>query len=452
MNQLLIIALLAAALSSRGADDVSEGGNTNRLLIDLPTVLRLAGAQNLDVQIAQERVAEARANRESSTWRFFPSITPGASYRRHDDLIQDVAGNIIDVHKQAYTVGPSLDVQLQLGDAIYGHLAARQIERASDHALETQRQGSLVAAAEGYFELTKARETVLVASESVRITTNYSQQVRQAVDAGIAFKGDLLRVQVQGERDLLTLQRAQERETAASARLVETLHLDGTVELVPADAEPIKIQLFSNEMVLNSLVSQAISRRPELKQRQALAEAARDNRNGAVYGPIIPNLGAQVFAGGLGGGINNGPKTFGASEDYVLTLGWKIGPGGLFDRGRIKASESRLQVAELTTAKQRDEITRQVVVSVARVHSLSEQVATAQRAIEAAQETLKLSRERKDFAVGAVLEVIQAEQELTRAKLDYLGAINDFNSAQYELAKALGGLPEDQSSNGRSKP
>ena len=452
MKPFLIMVLLAAALPSRGADTVSDGGNTNRLLIDLPTVLRLAGAQNLDVQIAQQRVAEARANRESSTWRFFPSITPGASYRRHDDLIQDVAGNIIDVHKQAYTVGPSLDVQLLLGDAIYSHLAARQLEKASDHALETQRQDSLVAAAKGYFDLSKARAAVLVASESVGISTNYSRQVRHAFDAGIAFKGDLLRVEVQGERDLLTLQQAQEQEKVASARLVETLHLDGTVELVPAETEPIKIQLFTNEVALNSLVTQALSHRPELKERQALAEAARDGKNGAVYGPIIPNLGAQVFAGGLGGGINDGPKTFGASEDYVLTLGWKIGPGGLFDRGRIKASESRLQVAELTTEKQRDEITRQVVVSVARVHSLSEQVATTQRAIEAAQETLQLSRERKDFAVGAVLEVIQAEQELTRARLDYLGAVSDFNSAQYELAKAVGGLPEGQSSNGASKP
>ena len=271
-------------------------------------------------------------------------------------------------------------------------------------------------------------------------------------DAGIAFKGDLLRLQVQGERDLLALERAQEQQKVASARLAETLHLDGAVELVPTETEPTKIQLFPNGIALNSLVSHAISHRPELKQRQALAEAARDDKNGSVYGPIIPNLGAQVFAGGLGGGIDNGPKTFGASEDYVLTLGWKIGPGGLFDRGRIKASESRLQVAELTTEKQRDEITRQVVVSVARVHSLSEQVATTQRAIEVAQETLQLSRERKDFAVGAVLEVIQAEQELTRARLDYLGAVSDFNSVQYELAKAVGGLPEGQSSNGASKP
>ena len=42
--------------------------------------------------------------------------------------------------------------------------------------------------------------------------------------------------------------------------------------------------------------------------------------------------------------------------------------------------------------------------------------------------------------VGAVLEDIQAQQELTRARSDYLSAVAEFNKAQYGLAKAVGGL------------
>jgi outer membrane protein TolC len=214
----------------------------------------------------------------------------------------------------------------------------------------------------------------------------------------------------------------------------------------------VRIQLFPAELALDSLVSQAMSHRPELKEHRAQADAARNVKNGAVYGPIIPNLGAQVFAGGLGGGVDNRPKTFGASEDYALTLGWKIGPGGLFDRGRIRAAQSRLRVAELATEKQRDEITRQVVESLAQVQSLSEQVTTTQRAIQEAQETLRLSQQRKEFAVGIVLEIIQAEQELTQAKLDYLTTVAEFNTAQYELAKAVGNVTESQSSSRGDSP
>ena len=43
-------------------------------------------------------------------------------------------------------------------------------------------------------------------------------------------------------------------------------------------------------------------------------------------------------------------------------------------------------------------------------------------------------------AVNAVLETIQAEQELTRARTDYLRAIADFNKAQYALLRAIGEL------------
>src|SRR5437867_12551005 len=106
--------------------------------IDLPSALRLAGAQNLDVRIAREKLAEAKANYESTVWQFFPWISPGISYRRHDDLIQTVEGNIIDVHKDSYAVGPSLIGQLDLGDAIYRRLAARQVVKANDYLLESQ--------------------------------------------------------------------------------------------------------------------------------------------------------------------------------------------------------------------------------------------------------------------------------------------------------------------------
>src|ERR1044072_3625065 len=90
--------------------------------IDLPSALQLAGAQNLDLQIARQKLAEARANYESSLWQFFPWIGPGVSYRRHDNLIQNVEGKMIEAHKDSYTVGPSLSGQLDLGDAIYKNL------------------------------------------------------------------------------------------------------------------------------------------------------------------------------------------------------------------------------------------------------------------------------------------------------------------------------------------
>lgn len=407
-------------------------------LIDLPTALQLAGARSLDLQIAREKLAEARANRESSVWQFFPTVAPGVGYRRHDNLIQDTTGNIIDVHKDSYTVGPVIAAQLDLGDAIYKNLASRQLVKAAESGLESQRQDSLLAAALGYFDLAKAQAAVAVAHEAVRIAQDFAGQLERAVGVGVAFKGDALRAQVQVEKNQLALRQTLEQQRVAAARLVQTLHLESAVELVAREGDLVPLDLVATDASLDSLVVQALSSRPELGQSRFIVEAARDAKKGAVYGPLIPSVGAQVFAGGLGGGKDGTPGTFGASEDYQFTLGWRVGPGGLFDRGRIRAADARLKIAGLSSQKLLDEVTRQVTESFVRWQSLGEQLATAGRAVAAAQETLRLTQQRKEFGVGVVLENIQAEQDLTRARLDLLTAIAEVNKAQYALRKAVG--------------
>lgn len=408
--------------------------------IDLPTALRLAGARNLDVNIAQERLREAKALHQSAVSQFFPWVSPGITYRGHDDKIQDVQGNIIDVNKYSYAPGATVGVQLELGDAIYKTLAAKQLARAADHALEAQRQDTVLAAAQGYFELTLAQGTVGVARESVRIASDYEAQLGNAVETGIAFKGDLLRARVQTERNRLGLRKAQESQRIAAARLAPVLRLDPTVELVPQDCDLAPLRLIDTNSALDSLVAQTLASRPELKQSAAITAAAREARNGAVYGPLIPALGAQAFWGGLGGGRAGVSDTFGVQQDYIVGASWRIGPGGLFDVGRVRSTEARLKIAELNSDKSRDDLIRQVVEAFTQWQSLADQLETAKRALAAADEGLHLARRRKEFAVGVVLETIQAEQDLTRARLDYLKAVADFNKAEYTLIKIMGKL------------
>jgi outer membrane protein TolC len=408
--------------------------------IDLPTALRLAGAQNLDVKIAQERLAEAKANHQSAVAQFFPWISPSITYRQHDDNIQEVGGNIVDVHKNSYAPGATLAAQVDLGDAIYKSLASKQLANAAGHALEAQRQDTVLAAAQGYFELTLAQGAVAVAREAVKISSDYEAQLRNAVEAGIAFKGDALRAGVQKERNELALRQALEQQRIAAARLAQTLRLDPAVELVAQDDELAPLTLIATNTALSSVVVQSLASHPELKQSQSLVSAAKDAKNGATYGPLIPTIGAAAFWGGLGGGQSGSTATFGPQEDYVVGASWRIGPGGLFDFSRIHANDAHLKATALGAEKLRDDVTRQVVEAFTRWQSLGDQVKTARRALASAEESLQLAQQRREFAVGIVLETIQAEQDLTRARLDYLKAVAEFNKAQYALSKLTGAL------------
>ena len=88
----------------------------------------------------------------------------------------------------------------------------------------------------------------------------------------------------------------------------------------------------------------------------------------------------------------------------------------------------------------RDEVTRQIVEAANRTDSMADQLVTTKRAIAAAEESFWLAQQRKEFGVGIVLESIQGEQELTRARLDYLKSIAEFDEAQYALLRAVGRL------------
>ena len=122
-----------------------------------------------------------------------------------------------------------------------------------------------------------------------------------------------------------------------------------------------------------------------------------------------------------------------ATFDVIFIGG---GPAGYV--GAIRCSQLGLTTAVIERDKLNDEITRQVVEAHTRVHSLEDQLIHARKALEAAEQSLKLAGDRRAFAVGEVLENVLAEQELTRTRFDYLGVVTEHNRAQFLLRRAIG--------------
>jgi outer membrane protein TolC len=444
-----VVAIVAVIVPSAAV--AGPNGRAETLVIDLPTALRLAGAQNLDVQLAREKLAEAYAAEESATERFFPWVAPGVAYRRHDNLIQNTEGVIEEVHKQSYAPGGTVLAQTDIGDAIFKLLEAHQLTKAARHGFDAQRAETILAAARGYFDLAAAHEAVGIAREALRASTDYAAEIERAVDAGIAFRGDALRVKVQQRSDEIALRRAEENARLASAKLVQILHLDPIVELMSRDASVVPLSIISTQEPLGDLVAQALAARPETQQSVAFLSAAKHAKNGAIYGPLIPNVGGEAFFGGLGGGKDSETGHFGESEDYVALLTWRVGPGGLFDFGNIHARQARLRGAALAADKVIDQVANEVITSQTRVLSLADQIATAKESLSDAEEALRLGEQRKEFGVGVVLETILAQQELSRVRNDYLNIVTDYDKAQHPLLRALGRLSPTPSNTSRGR-
>jgi outer membrane protein TolC len=148
-------------------------------------------------------------------------LTLGAGYRRTDGNVQDIAGAVFDVSKQQYTVGPNLMIDWSPGDMYYAALAAKQRALAAEQLAEKARRDIVTQATGRYYDLLATEASLAIIEDDLRLTQDYEKQIGGAVDAGTAFRADLLRVKTQVSREKLAIRQHQEKRDLAAAALAE---------------------------------------------------------------------------------------------------------------------------------------------------------------------------------------------------------------------------------------
>lgn len=409
------------------------------LAMDLANVLALAGARSIDVEIAKEEAQLARAESRQADQRFFPWLAPGFGYRRHDGALADVQGLVTEIDKESYDAGATLHAEVDVGDAVFTARAARQRVAASERRLDAAAQDAVFEAVSRYLDLLLAQVRVEVFAQAEDLSAAYATQLARVVEAGLASKAEELRVEVQTSRNRFAREEAEERTRVASARLAEALRLDPGAILVASRDDLTAITLIPGDFPLDTLLAHALASRGEVLEGEARVAAAREGRTGAVYGPLIPTIGVQVSAGSLGGGPDGARDDQDGFVDQTAGLRWRIGPGGLFDMGRIDAADAKLRRAQLEKTRLRDAVSREVVEAKVRTDALARRTVTARKALAISERAFALARERREFGIETVLENILAEQELTRTRGDYLETAVEATRAQYGLLRALGG-------------
>ncbi|MFM9001989.1 MAG: TolC family protein [Opitutia bacterium] len=422
MRALLVIALAAASLRAEK--------------IDLPSVLRLAGADSVEVRIAQERLAEARAegalgdvgHLTDDVLQLPGVVAVGHARREHGEHLPE----------RAVLAGATLQLSLEIGESSYRRLAAKQLTLAAEHRLESERRRILLAASEAYFELSAAQAAADLQDEAVRLAADLHRQVTAAVSAGVAARADEHRAFAQLSRTQIRREQARDARRTAAARLAEIVRLPLQEDLVPVDRRPVALSVPGTERKLDALVQTALSRRPEIAEAEHLDSAARENLAGARYAPLWPTLGAQVFGGGLGGSPSSARDDWGRSTDTQVTLFWRIGAGGLLDSSRVRAAEAAAAQGRLGVERVRDAVTREVVEAHASVQANLAATRAAQAGLKSAEEGLKIAAQRRDFAVGAVLETLQSQQDAVQARLEAVRTVADLNKSRHRLKAAVG--------------
>jgi outer membrane protein TolC len=429
-------AILLAACAPLAAQPTA--GEQDRLEIDLPTAVRVADERNVDVAIFLARIEAANARLTQARLTAVPSIRVGAAEDRHEGTIQETSGNVIDADRASRFRGVTADVRVDIGDAIFRPLVARQNRSAVVAASTANRQQVLMQVAAAYVRLVQARAEVDVVGRAYERARDLAALTGDYAESGEGLPSDAEMAAVQ---PALWEQRravAAERVIAANAELVRLLHLDAQVELAPVETEPPAVEIFDGSENVGDLIARAQEGRPENEQAEALVAAAEGDLTAERYGWFVPSVSLSLSTGDFGGGPGTSIVDTDDRRDRSLTLYWQFDGLGFGQRARIDERRAQLQELTLQRDKLRDAIAAEVRESHARVVSLKRQIELADTAVAHAQRAYELTRTRIFDQQGLPLEALQAMQTLASAELGALEARAASSIAQIRLHTALG--------------
>lgn len=435
--------------------EASDEAGSEPLPIDLVTALRLAGAQNWNIELAAERVREARAVADAADAYWMPSLIGGVGFTRHDGQLQATSGAVSDVSRSSLFVGGGaalgaaplagggggplrLVVNLSLADAIFEPLVARQQLAAVEAAESSTFNDTLLAAGSAYFRLVAAQGRLVNTQADLKSAESLLQQTQAFVIAGKGSKADTARMAADVDRRRQAVISARADLKVASARLARELRLEPSTTLFAFEDRLVPIELVDGSESLASLVEQARSQRPELVTAAAMIEAARASQQAERWRPLLPHLTLGGSAGGFGGGVDDELSGLSGRSDFDILAVWQWENLGFGTRAAREAAGSRRRQAELQLGRIKDGVSVEVTTAWHEIQAGRKRIELSEIRIKQAGNSLRLNRARIRGLLGLPLEALQAVEAVAQAREARLRAIVDFNQAQLRLLRAVG--------------
>jgi outer membrane protein TolC len=456
----------SSGFSSQSAaiDGFASGLDSNVTQIDLPGALQLGGWNSPEVLLAQQRVLAASARRQLAAAQVLPNLNLGTSFDSHTGALQTSSGLIENVQRSSMYVGaganavgsgtvniPGLQYNLNVGEAYYANLVARQQSERAQAASVASKNNILQRICVAYCQLVRAQGTRAIAvkarddaAEVAKITASFAK-----IGQGRPADAERARTEV-GRRDA-DIFTAESEIIEASSRLGQILNLESSVRLQSNENWIVPRSIVPEPIPLAELIAIALYRRPEIAERRAAVHAAMLELDNAKMLLFSPQFIAGFSDGAFGGGsdINaaaTGSPRFGSFTDRTdldIVLYWSIRNLGLANRALIRTSTARLAAADWERTKRFNEIRAEVADAYARTQARAAQLDLREQAVTSSEEGFREDLRRAFAGEGRPIEVLDSLRLRALAQQDYLDTIANYNQAQYELYVAIGEPPAD---------
>ncbi len=395
-------------------------------VLSLPEAIDLALRQHPSLRSGEEarKAAEARVPQAQSAYypRFDFAVSAGRNQIFSSSTKQSIQSNDIAPTFQ----GRQLVYDFGKTSALVDE--ARAGVRVSDAELERIREVVVLNVRQSYYTLLQARRLVRVADAALARAELNLRSARGFFEVGTKPKSDVTRAEVEVANARVSVIRARNSVRLAETALANALGLEART--------PVEVQdiLAYDPVPLDpgALLAEALLNRPELVQAQARLDAARAQLAGA-RAEYTPDLSLN----GAAGTTSFDEPPLRETWSIALTLSWNLFQG-FFTTHKVRETVALVEVARANYDTLELQVRLEVEQAYIALVEAAERIAATEKAVESAQENLRLAQGRYDAGVGTILDLTEAQLSLTNAEADQVQALTDHKLGLAALDRAVG--------------
>lgn len=412
---------------------------TGTLSLTLQQAVDLALKQNPTEQIAMLNAAESVQDKNIAR----STLLPQANFRAADswnriNLEAEFGGKPLFPGVplpghigpyQIFSVGPSFSTSVFDFSLWKRFQASRATMNATEAAsLSTHEQVILLVVSQ-YIGTLRAVADVEASRSRVELAQALYDQAADLQKQGVGTGIDTLRANVELQNERQRLIQAENDRDASLFGLSRLLNLDPRQKIQLADA----LGFFETpQPAVDQSIDQALNTREEWKAIVAEEKAQRLQKQATQY-ERLPSLGVDGYWIYQGTKPDNGIPVY----TYEASLSMP-----LFTGGRIRAEVTKADLDLKRLEQQEDDLRNQIALdvktSLLNLESARNEVQVANLGVQLAKQEVAQARDRFQAGVADNIEVISAQDSLSRANDNQIAALYLFNQARADYARAIG--------------
>ena len=409
--------------------------------LSLADAIRRGVAYNLGAVGMTQALRQVRGQAKTARRGLLPNITADVADTEETFNLRSIGFSFtFPGFALPTTVGPFnvLDVRGRVAQSIAdftvinNYRSSQQLVRASNFSAQDAQDLVVLAVAGSYLQVIAASARVEAARAQLETSSTLYQQDIGRLHFGRIAQIDVNRSRVEmllDQERLITLQNALAKQKIILARLTglpsnDQYEISNSVPFAPAP--PLDLQ---------DAIKQALDQRADLKAAEAQV-AASERALAAARAERYPSGSVSADYGDIGS-----PSQLHPTYTVAATLSVPIWNGGR-TRGDIEQAQAALAQRRAELEDARSQVESDVRNAYLDMTAAANQVEVARQNLDVNRETLGQTRIKFDAGVSTNADVVQSQESVSSAQLDYIDSIFAHNLAKLSLARALGGAAD----------